>query len=164
TADQPVPLPATKSLLEWVAAPGSVANTVTTNGTWFLTIESSGQAYRLHGPTTSFGTGEEGTRIPNAPLDPARAGGGRQAAGGGPAGGAGEVTELGKGEEFTIGSDADVPTVPGGTWALGGDTLLHATTGSGGTFCLAAVDLDSRESAVSWCAAGKQGFKAAHVT
>src|SRR5262249_46662853 len=163
TADQPVPLPATKSLLEWVAAPGSVANTVTTNGTWFLTIESSGQAYRLDGPTTSFGTGEQGTRITNALLDSDWAVVGRPAGVGAPPGPA-EVTDLAKGEQFTIGSDADVPTVPGGTWALGGDTLLHATTGSGGTFCLAAVDLDSRESAVSWCAAGKQGFKAAHVT
>ena len=32
----------TEALMEWVPAPGTVENTVTTNGTWFLTVESSG--------------------------------------------------------------------------------------------------------------------------
>src|SRR4051812_18861796 len=40
TPDQPAPIEATKSLMEWVPAPGAVANTVTTNGTWFLTVEA----------------------------------------------------------------------------------------------------------------------------
>ena len=57
TPDQPAPIEATRSLMEWVPAPGAVANTVTTNGTWFLTVEASGDAYRLDGPDQAFGTG-----------------------------------------------------------------------------------------------------------
>jgi hypothetical protein len=75
-----------------------------------------------------------------------------------------EVTDLAKGEQFTIDQTSDVPTIDGGTWSLGGDELVHATAGQGGTFCVATVDLASRQSAVTWCAAAKHGFRAAHVT
>ena len=154
---------ATRSLLEWVPAPGVVANTVTTNGTWFLTVEASGDAYRLDGPDESFGTGEEGTRITNALLDtdwavvvrqdksqkkPATA----------------EVTDLAEGEQFTIDRDSEVPTISGGTWALGGDTLAHATLGPNGGYCVATMDLATRETSIAWCAEAKHGFNAAHVT
>ena len=69
TPDQPAPIEATTSLMEWRPAPGVVTNPVTTNGTWFLTVVASGDAYRLDGPDQSFGTGEDGTRITNALLD-----------------------------------------------------------------------------------------------
>jgi hypothetical protein len=163
TADEPVPLAATKALLVWRPAPGAVDNTVTTNGTWFLTVESSGQAYRLDGPDQSFGTGEADTRITNALLDSDWAVVVRQDDQGTRPSTA-EVTDLAKGEQFTIDQASDVPTVDGGTWSLAGDQLVHATAGPGGTFCVATVDLDSRTSAVAWCAAAKHGFKAAHVT
>lgn len=163
TADQPVPLSAAKSLLEWVATPGAVANTVTTNGTWFLTVEASGEGYRLDGPDTSFGTGQAETRITNALLDSDWAVVVRQdRAGEKPA--TAEVTDLAKGEQFTIDQSSEVPTTAGGTWALGGDTLVHATPGPRGAYCVATVDLPSRTSSVTWCAAAKHGFNAAHVT
>jgi len=163
TPDQPAPIEATRSLLEWVAAPGLVANTVTTNGTWFLTVEASGDAYRLDGPDEAFGTGQEGTRITNALLDTdwavvVRQDEGRKK----PA--TAEVTDLAKGEQFTIDKDSDVPTIPGGTWALGGDTLTYATLGADGGYCVATMDLATRETSIAWCAEAKHGFNAAHVT
>lgn len=163
TPDQPVVLDATTSLLEWVPAPGAVENTVTTNGTWFLTVEASGEAYRLDGPDKSFGTGEAGTRITNALLDSDWAVVVRQdQAGTTPS--TAEVTDLAKGEQFTIDAASDVPTTSGGTWALGGDVLVHATPSPGGAGCVATVDLASRKSSVTWCAAAKHGFNAGHVT
>jgi hypothetical protein len=163
TPDQPAPIEATESLMEWVPAPGAVANTVTTNGIWFLTVEASGDAYRLDGPDTAFGTGEDGTRITNALLDTdwavvVRQHEGRKT----PA--TAEVTDLHKGEQFTIDQDSDVPTISGGTWALGGDTLAYATLGPEGGYCVATMDLKSRETSIAWCAEAKHGFNAAHVT
>ena len=163
TPDQPAPIEATRSLMEWVPAPGAVANTVTTNGTWFLTVEASGEAYRLDGPDKSFGTGEEGTRITNALLDADWAVVVRQDKTGKKASTA-EVTDLAKGEQFTIDQDSDVPTISGGTWALGGDTVAHATVGADGGYCVATMDLASRETSIAWCAEAKHGFNAAHVT
>jgi len=163
TPDQPVALDAKQSLLEWVAAPGAVENTLTTNGTWFLTVEASGQAYRLDGPDQSFGTGEAETRVTNALLDSDWAVVVRQdLTGKQPA--TAEVTDLAKGDQFTIDQGSDVPTIAGGTWSLGGDTLVHATSGPGGSVCAATVDLASRTSSVTWCAVAKHGFNAAHVT
>lgn len=162
--DDPTLVQPTTSLLEWVDAPSTVANTVTTNGTWFLTVESSGQAYRLDGPDQSFGTGsDDGSRITNALLDEDWAVVVRQdEAGREPA--TAEVTDLAAGEQFEVDAGSDPPTVSGGTWALGGDTLVHATTGPAGEQCVATVDLASRESSLGWCAPAKHGFNAAHVT
>ncbi|MDX6299541.1 MAG: hypothetical protein QOF53_755 [Nocardioidaceae bacterium] len=163
TPDQPVAVQPTTSLMEWVAAPGAVDNTVTTNGTWFLTVEASGQEYRLDGPDRSFGTGGDGTRISNALLDedwavvvrqdpearkPATA----------------EVTDLARGEQFTLDAGSDPPTIAGGTWSLGGDTLAYATAGPDAGYCVATVDLSTRKASIAWCAAAKHGFNAAHVT
>jgi hypothetical protein len=163
TPDQPVSIRATTALLEWVPAPGAAENTVTTNGTWFLTVEASGQGYRLDGPDRSFGTGEDGSQITNALLDEDWAVVVRQDRSGKEAASA-EVTDLGSGKQFTIDQGSDVPTISGGTWALGGDTLAHATPGPSGGYCVATVDLASRESTIGWCAAAKHGFNAAHVT
>ena len=163
TPDQPAPIEATTSLMEWVPAPGAVANTVTTNGTWFLTVEASGDAYRLDGPDQAFGTGEDGTRITNALLDTdwavvVRQDEGRKK----PA--TAEITDLAKGEQLTIDEDSDVPTISGGTWALGGDTLAYATPGPEGGYCVATRDLATGETSIAWCAEAKHGFNAAHVT
>jgi hypothetical protein len=164
TPDRPVQLEPSRSLLEWVAAPSAVANTVTTNGTWFLTVESSGREYRLDGPDQSFGTGsDDGTRITNALLDSGWAVVVRQDEGAEKPATA-EVTDLAQGQQFTIDAASEVPTVSGGTWALGGDSLVHETVGADGRECLATVDLASRESTIGWCAAAKHGFTAAHVT
>ena len=75
-----------------------------------------------------------------------------------------EVTDLAKGEQFTIDQTSDAPTISGGTWALGGGTVAYATAGPGGGYCVATVDLPTRASSIAWCAAAKHGFNAAHVT
>ena len=164
TPDQPALIEATRSLLEWVPAPGVVANTVTTNGTWFLTVEASGDAYRLDGPDQSFGTGEAGTRITNALLDTDWAVVVRQDRDQKKKPATAEVTDLAEGEQFTIDQGSDVPTISGGTWALGGDTLAFATPGPSGGYCVATTDLATRETSIAWCAEAKHGFNAAHVT
>jgi hypothetical protein len=162
TPDQPVQLEPTTELLEWVDAPGASEGTVTTNGTWLLTVESSGQGYSLDGPDQSLGSGSnDGTTITNALLDlgwavvvrqdrktPATA----------------EVTDLASGDQFTIDGSSDPPTTAGGTWALGGDTLVHSTVAQDGARCLATHDLAAREASVTWCTAPKHGLDAAHVT
>jgi hypothetical protein len=162
-ADQPTQLEPEEELLDWAAAPGVVENTVTTNGSWFLTVEASGAAYRLDGPDQSFGTGSSDTHITNALLTEdwavvVRRDRGRDAAD------TAEVTDLAAGEQFTVDGDSTVPTTSGGTWSLGGDRLVHATVTDDGAYCLATVDLPSREATVGWCAPPKQGFNAAHVT
>ena len=163
TPDQPAPIEATTSLHGVDARAGSGREPVTTNGTWFLTVEASGDAYRLDGPDQAFGTGEEGTRITNALLDTGWAVVVRQDEGRKKPATA-EVTDLAKGEQFTIDQDSDVPTISGGTWALGGDTLAHATLGPEGGYCVATVDLATNETSIAWCAEAKHGFNAAHVT
>ena len=163
TPESPTEVEATNALMEWVPAPGAVDNTVTTNGTWFLTVESSGHGYRLDGPDQSFGTGDDTTRITNALLDTGWAVVVRQdQAGKQPA--VAEVTDLGDGSQYKIGQDGEVKTTAGGTWALGGDTLVHATIGPDGNTCVATVDLVSRVPSRGWCAPPDQGFNAAHVT
>jgi hypothetical protein len=163
TAENPTTVEATTSLMEWVPAPGAVDNTVTTNGTWFLTVESSGHGYRLDGPDRSFGTGEDTTQITNALLDTGWAVVVRQdQAERQPA--VAEVTDLGDGSQYKIGQDGDVKTTAGGTWALGGDTLVHATTSPQGDYCVATVDLVSRVPTRGWCVPPEHGFNAAHVT
>ena len=54
-----------------------------------------------------------------------------------------------EGEQFTIDKDSDVPTITGGTWALGGDTLAYATLGPDGGYCVATVDLATRETSIA---------------
>ena len=164
TPDQPAQLDATRQPLEWVPAPGVVTNTVTTNGTWFLTVESTGGGYRLDGPDQSFGTASnDGSRITNALLDEGWAVVVRQdQAEKRPA--TAQVTDLATGEQFTIDKDTEVPTTSGGTWALGGDTVVHPSISPDGDYCLATVDLAARTSTLGWCAQPKHGFNAAHVT
>jgi hypothetical protein len=164
TPDQPAAIEATESLMEWVPAPGVVANTVTTNGTWFLTVEASGDAYRLDGPDQSFGTGEDGSRITNALLDTDWAVVVRQDRDQKKKPATAEVTDLAEGEQLTIDKDSEVPTISGGTWALGGDTLAYATLGPEGGYCVATMDLATSETSIAWCAEAKHGFNAAHVT
>ncbi len=164
TPDQPAQLEPATELLEWVDAPGAVDNTVTTNGTWFLTVEASGEGYRLDGPDQALGTGSnDGTRITNALLDVAWAVVVREdQAHKTPA--TAEVTDLASGEQFTIDGDSELPTTSGGTWSLGADTLAYTTVTPQGANCLATVDLTTREPALGWCAAAKHNFDAAHVT
>jgi hypothetical protein len=164
TPDRPAQLEPTTDLLEWTAVPGAVDDETISNGTWFLTVEASGETYRLDGPSQSFGSGSnDGTRITAALLDADWAVVVREARAGRPPATA-QVTDLASGDQFTINEVSDVPTTSGGAWALGGGLLAYPTVATDGAHCLANADLATRESSVGWCAAPKHDFDATHVT
>ena len=148
--------------LDWQPVPGPVRDSVTRNADWTLTIRGNGAGWSLDGPTGSTGGERSGWRVSDALLDndwavvvlqeraesrPNRA----------------EVAELATGDTFTVDGSSDVPTTNGGTWALGDGRLLHATIGPGGAYCMAAVDLATRESTLGWCAPKRHGFNGAQI-
>lgn len=148
--------------LAWKPVPGPVRDEVTAGGRWTLTVTGNGAGWRLTGPGEDSHGSTPGFRVSDALLDerwavvvlqdrqeqqPSRA----------------RVTDLTTGRAFTIDGRSDVPTTNGGTWALGGDRLLHATV-HGGAYCLAAVDLASQTSTLGWCAPKRHGFNGAHIT
>jgi hypothetical protein len=73
------------------------------------------------------------------------------------------VVDLRTGKKFMIDGSSAVPTVNGGTWALGAGHLLHATTDRG-AYCVASVDLASRAAERGWCAPQRQGFNGARIS
>jgi hypothetical protein len=143
--------------LDWQRVDGPIRDSVTRNADWTLTVVGNGRSWSLDGPQGSSGAGSSDWRVSDALLDerwavvvlqdpaeskPSRA----------------EVTDLRTGETFTIDGTSDVPTTTGGTWALGGDDLMHATVGPGRAYCVATVDLATRESRRPWCAPKRHGF------
>lgn len=143
--------------LDWQPVDGPVGNSVTRSSDWTLTVIGNGKGWSLDGPRGSSGEGSSDWRVSDALLDerwavvvlqdpteskPSRA----------------EVTDLRTGDTFTLDGTSDVPTTNGGTWTLGGDRLLHATIGPGRAYCVAAVDLTTRDSELSWCAPKRHGF------
>ncbi|WP_028643933.1 hypothetical protein [Nocardioides sp. URHA0020] len=161
TVDAPLALDAATDLLDWQPVDGSVDDTVTRNEDWTLSVLDEGDQWKLSGPSAGGGGGSSGWRVSDALLDedwavvvlqdkteekPSRA----------------TVTELATGRSFTLDGRSDVPTVNGGTWALGDGRVLHATTDKG-AYCLASVDLASRASEVAWCAPRRSGFNGARL-
>ncbi|MBB6628280.1 hypothetical protein H5V45_13210 [Nocardioides sp. KIGAM211] len=164
TAEDPEPLDAGKALLDWTPVPGSVTDTVTRGGGWTLTVDELGKKAELSSDGASAGTAtDKRHRISDALLDgryavvvvqdkretqPAVA----------------TVYDLGKGaKSFTLDGSSDVPTVTGGTWALGEGHLVHATVRDG-AYCAATVDLATQKSTIGWCAPDRSGFNAARIT
>ncbi|MGB0101709.1 MAG: hypothetical protein WBP61_15635 [Nocardioides sp.] len=148
--------------LDWQPVAGPIGETVTRNTDWTLTVKRNGAGWSLDGPQAGTGGGASGWRVSDALLDedwavvvladrtetkPSRA----------------EVTDLATGDSFVIDGSSDVPATTGGSWALGDGRLLHATYGPGRAYCLASVDLDSRESSLGWCAPKQHGFNGARI-
>lgn len=153
---------ASGAALDWQPVPGPVRDTVTTGGGWTLTVKGAGARWSLDGPQSSTGGGASGFRVSDALMDqdwavvvlqdraeqqPSRA----------------QVVDLASGRKFTIDGRSDVPTTNGGTWALGGGHVVHATV-SKGRYCVADVDLATRAAEVGWCAPKRTGFNGAHLT
>jgi len=162
TAARPAVLRATPAPLAWRPVDGPVSTSVTRSGPWSLSVTKSGH-YTLDGPHASTGPQGSGTRVSDALIDgdwavvvlqdkaeqrPSTA----------------EVTELATGRSFRLDGSSDVPTTNGGTWALDGGRLLHATLGPGHAYCVATVDLASRRSTLGWCAPKRHGFTGAHLS
>jgi hypothetical protein len=161
TAEDPTVVEASTALLDWRPESGPVRADVVRSGDWSLTTTDA--SWSLDGPSGSSGSATSGSRVTDALLDQDwavvvvqdKAEQRPQVA---------EVTDLRSGENFRIDGGSDVPTTTGGTWALGEGTLLHATVGPRRAYCLASVDLETRKSAVTWCAPPRHGFNGAHVT
>lgn len=162
--DSPEPLEAGTDLLDWTSVPGPVTDTVTRGGGWTLTVDELGTRAVLKGDGPSKITAtDKRHKISDTLLDghdavvvvqdkretqPSRA----------------TVYDLDHAaKSFTVDGDSDVPTVNGGTWALGEGHLVHATTNDG-AYCTARVDLATRTSTLGWCAPARQGFNAARIT
>lgn len=148
--------------LHWKPVPGPTSTTVTVSGPWTLSVPQSGREAVLDGPDPRTVTAPARHRVTDALVDgeyavvvteDERAQQPNVAT----------VVELASGRTFTIDGDSDVPTTTGGAWALGDGRLLHATS-RGGSYCLASVDLASRDSEVLWCAPKRSGFNGVRVT
>lgn len=164
-ARHPLVVTVSQQPLKWTAVPGSTKDLVTVGDGWRLTVSAGGATARLIGPQSRAVTIRAGdhARISDAFLDahhalvvsedrlaqaPDRA----------------TLVDLASGHERILNGRSDPPTVVGGTWALGPDSLVHATSGSHRRYCLATVDLASGKGTTGWCAEPRHGFSRAAVT
>ena len=74
------------------------------------------------------------------------------------------VVDLTTGNRSDLTGRSQVPTTTGGTWALQGGVLVHATVGPDRAYCLARRDLAAGSAETPWCAAPRHGFTHARVT
>jgi hypothetical protein len=163
TADDPAVAEAAPDVLDWSPVPGSVDDTVTVSGRWSLGYPQQGDRAVLDGPDPVTVTAPKRFRIADTLIDgeyavvvaqdeletkPSVA----------------TVIDLATGKKATLDGSSDVPTTNGGTWALGGGTVAHATIGKGRSYCLATVDLASQDSTLGWCAPPRNGFNDARIT
>ncbi len=165
-ADRPEVLTPTTSLLDWKPVPGpirrSVTRSVTDAGEWSLSV--TGASAELTGPSGSSGVATSRTpglrrparrrRTPSsscrtrprsAPRSP------------------GSPT-LASGKTTTLDGRSDLPTTNGGTWALDGDTLVHATYAPRATTAWPRSTSPPATSTLGWCAPKRHGFSNAQVT
>jgi len=148
----------TTSLLKWTKVPGDPTDTVTTNGTWTLTVAQEGGWWSLgRGSASAQEThAPAGLEVQDATLSDDWAvvvygdqnGNKQQRA---------VVTALSSGKVTTLDKSSDLPPSSDGSWALDGSTLWHATDHAG-AYCLASTDLTSGSSKLSWCAPARHGF------
>ncbi|CAB4693172.1 MAG: hypothetical protein F2667_02830 [Actinobacteria bacterium] len=160
--DDPAAVEPVTDLLDWQPLPGAVIDTVTTNGEWTLTVDELATRARLDGPRpVTVPAGRMG-QISDAFLDEERAvivvQDRREQR---PA--VAHVIDLGSGDVWQVDARSDVPTTTGGTWAMGEDSLVHATLDAS-AYCLATVDLETRESTLGWCAPERHGFNSALIS
>ncbi len=78
------------------------------------------------------------------------------------------VVDLASGGTTVLDGASDPPTVNGGTWALHGGLLVHATRGRLNDYCLAARNLATRgpdaRGAVVYCSPERHGFTNARIS
>ena len=144
------------SLMEWVPAPGSgrqhgdhQRHLVPDRG-----VVRPGLPARRPGPVVRH---RQRGRHPDHQRAPGHRLGGRGPAGPGreAAGGRRGHRPRRRARSTRSARTATCKTTAGGTWALGGDTLVHATVGPDGDYCVATVDLVSRVPSRGWCVAGQ---------
>jgi hypothetical protein len=161
--EHPVVVPAHQDLLDWRPVPGSTTDTVTVSGPWTLTVPSGGASARLDGPhprtiraglhagiTDTFLDGSHALVVSEDRLAEAAD--------------VATLVDLATGKATTLDHTSSPPTVVGGTWALGPDTVLHATSGPHRSYCVATLDLATGLGTTGWCAKPRNGFSRATVT
>ena len=161
--EHPVVATLAQAPLSWKAVPGSPQDLVTVGEQWTLTVPNGGAIARLEGPhprtiragahasvTDAFLDDEHALVVSEDRLaqEPDRA----------------TLIDLRTGRETVMDGRSDPPTVVGGTWALGRDSVVHATAGTHHRYCLATVDLADGTGATGWCAEPRHGFSRASVT
>lgn len=157
TPDAPAVVDPVNDPLAWEPTPGDVADTVTVGDGWVLTVAADGRRATLDGDRTSTVRAGGRFRITDALLSPAyavvvasdrleeqpaRA----------------TVVDLATGAQTTLDGDSDIPTVNGGSWALGDGVVLHPTLGDDRAYCLGSSGLGGRPSDIVWCAPRRHGF------
>lgn len=163
TPSRPTTATAEVDLLAWSRLPGQASETVTTNGTWRLTISQEGDRAELtDGSRTVTVPAGQGRRVDDALLDdewalvvaqdtkeerPAVA----------------TAVRLSDQRRTILDARSDVPTVSGGAWTMADGHVLHATR-SQGAYCLADVDLASGRGRVGYCAPEGEGFNSPLVS
>ncbi len=156
---QPTP---TTDLLDWKPVNGPVDDTVTRSSTWTVTVNKARSEARIEGPE-SLGLGSGGrVTVSNVLVDDQRVVVVM------------EDERAERGDEATIidssGGTATLdgksfpPTTTGGTWAMGQETLVHATVINDGAYCLATVSLESGQGDAPWCAEPHHGFRGAVIS
>jgi hypothetical protein len=160
--DHPIAVEAQQSLLDWSAVPGPTKDLVTVGAGTTLTVASGGGTARLTGPHPRTIQAGPHAGITDALLDDAHAlvvSEDRLAQRPDVA----TLVDLRTGKATTLDRASTPPTVVGGTWALGPETLVHATSGPGRSYCLATVDLATGRGSTGWCAEPRHGFSRAAV-
>jgi len=165
----PTPTPAFAPLA-WEPAGRPVEEEVTAGGGWTVVVDQERSLATLAGPPGTRNvtvSGDKRFRIEHVLVDgdwavvvlrdtlqqrPARA----------------TIVDLANGETTVLDGASDPPTVNGGTWALAGGLLVHATRGRDAAYCLSARNLGTRgpeaRGAVAYCAAERHGFANARIS
>jgi hypothetical protein len=163
SAEHPEPAAPVRALLDWKNVPGPTEDLVTAGDGWTLTVPNGGAEARLRGQKSVTVRAAAGSSITDAFLTTTHAlvvEEDRQAEHPDRA----VLVDLGSGRMTTLDQDSAPPTVVGGTWALGQQTLVHATSGDHGRYCLATVDLANGRGTTGWCAEPRHGFRGATIT
>lgn len=157
-APGPATAAATTQLLHWTTISGDTNGTLLSNGTWTLSVPENGSTYQLTQPGAgNSGTAPAGFKVSDTLLDerwavvvlqdkqqrrPEQA----------------TIVDLTHHDRtWQLDGSTSIPTTTGGSWALSGDTLIHATV-SQKAYCEARVDLASRTSELGWCAPARHGW------
>jgi hypothetical protein len=162
SAAHPVAVEPTQDLLHWQPVAGSTKNLVTVGDPWTLTVAAGGRSARLDGPHARTIQAGPHASITDAFLDGTHAlvvSEDRLAEQPDVA----TVIDLSSGQATTLDRTSRPPTVVGGTWALGPETAVHATSGPHRAYCLATVELASGRGSTGWCAEPRHGFSRAAI-
>ena len=146
-------------LLDWQPVDAGPTDTVTTNGSWTVTVDQAGSGVRMDGAAhTLVIPAGPSRRISNVLLDETYA----------------VVVAQDKQEvrpsAATVVTLDDAQqrrlpvTLSGGTWTMYDGNLLHATYASGRRYCLEQVDLDSLAGRLVHCAPPRHGFSEARMS